>query len=140
MTRACCFLLLLVPLFIQAQDILGRWVTIDDATHKPRSIVEITLRGEKAYGRIVKLFRDPGEDPDPVCDKCDSDDDRFKKKVIGMEIIRDMVRDGETWEDGTILDPKNGSVYDCKLWVENGKLHVRGYLLFFFRTQDWVRE
>lgn len=124
----------------QAQDFLGRWITIDDATHKQRSVVEITLRGDKAYGRILKLFRDPGEDPDPICDECASDDDRHNKKVIGMEIIRDMERDGDTWEDGTILDPKNGSVYDCKLWVENGKLHVRGYLLFFYRTQEWVRE
>lgn len=134
------FLLILCATIAHAQDITGRWVTIDDATHKPRSVVEITLRGDKAYGHIVKLFRDPGEDPDPVCDKCDNDDGRYNEKVIGMEIIRDMVRDGDAWNDGTILDPKNGSVYDCKLWVEQGKLHVRGYLLFFYRTQEWVRE
>ena len=57
-----------------------------------------------------------------------------------MEIIRDLVPDGEAWNDGTILDPKNGSVYDCKLWLEDGKLKVRGYVAFFFRTQTWVRE
>ncbi|VAX17324.1 hypothetical protein MNBD_IGNAVI01-134, partial [hydrothermal vent metagenome] len=38
-----------------------------------------------------------------------------------------------------ILDPKKGKVYDCKLWVENGKLQVRGYVLFFHRTQEWLR-
>jgi uncharacterized protein (DUF2147 family) len=45
----------------------------------------------------------------------------------------------DEWEDGTIMDPDNGKVYDCKLWVEDGKLKVRGYVAFFFRTQTWVR-
>jgi len=75
-----------------------------------------------------------------VCSKCPTDDDRHGKKVIGLEIIRGMVRDGDTWTDGTILDPKNGSVYDCKLWLEDGHLKVRGYVAFFFRTQTWLRE
>jgi uncharacterized protein (DUF2147 family) len=67
-------------------------------------------------------------------------DDRKGKKVLGMDIIRNMVKDGDEWEDGTIMDPDNGKVYDCKLWVEDGKLKVRGYVAFFFRTQTWVRE
>jgi uncharacterized protein (DUF2147 family) len=122
------------------QTIFGRWKTIDDNTGKPRSIVEITERNGKAYGRIVKLFREPSEEADPICDECDASDDRYNQKVIGMEFIRGMVRDDDTWEDGTILDPENGKVYDCKLWVEDGKLMVRGYVAFFYRTQVWVRE
>lgn len=122
------------------QTIFGRWKTIDDNTGKPRSIVEITERSGKAYGRIVKLFREPDEEADPICDECAPADDRYNKKVIGMEFIRGLVRDGDTWEDGTILDPENGKVYDCKLWVEDGKLMVRGYVAFFYRTQVWVRE
>ena len=133
-------LLLWLPFSLSAQTITGRWTTIDDETGKKRSVVEITERGGKVYGRIVQLFREPGEEQDPTCTKCATDDDRFSKKVIGLEIIRDMVQDGEAWNDGTILDPKNGSVYDCKLWIEDGKLKVRGYVAFFFRTQTWVRE
>ncbi|MCB0773090.1 MAG: DUF2147 domain-containing protein, partial [Flavobacteriales bacterium] len=63
---------------------------------------------------------------------------RKGKPVLGLEIIRGMVRDGEEWNDGTILDPDNGKVYDCKLWVEGDKLKVRGYIAFFFRTQTWL--
>jgi len=128
------------------QTIFGRWKTIDDNTGKPRSIVEITERNGKAYGKIVKLFREPGEEADPICDECAPADDRYNQKVIGMEFIRGMVKDpgsspgGDEWEDGTILDPENGKVYDCKLWVEDGKLMVRGYVAFFYRTQLWVRE
>ena len=54
-----------------------------------------------------------------------------------MTIITDMEMDGAEWEDGEILDPENGKVYDCKLWIEDGKLKVRGYVAFFYRTQTW---
>ncbi|MFN8351847.1 MAG: DUF2147 domain-containing protein [Flavobacteriales bacterium] len=132
--------LLLISITVGAQGILGRWATYDDETGRKRSIVEISERDGKVFGHIRQLFRDPGEDPDPTCTKCDTDDDRHNKRVIGMEIIRGLVRDGAEWADGTILDPKNGSVYDCKLWLEGGKLKVRGYVAFFYRTQTWVRE
>lgn len=120
-----------------AQSIVGKWKTIDDETGKPKSIVEIFMKDGKAYGKIVKLFREPGEDPDPICDDCT--DYRKDQKVIGMTIITDMVNDDDEWEDGEILDPKNGKIYDCKLWVEEGKLMVRGYIAFFFRTQTWIK-
>lgn len=120
--------------------IFGRWVTVDDNSGKKRSIVEISERSGKAFGKIVQLFREPGEEADPICDECDPADDRYNKKVIGLEFIRDMVREADEWTDGTILDPENGKVYDCKLWVEDGSLKVRGYVAFFFRTQTWVRE
>ena len=129
------FILSIVYLSLDAQDIFGKWKTIDDNTGKPRSIVEITEKDCKAYGKILKLFREPGEDLDPICDDCT--DYRKDKKVIGMTIITDMQRDGGEWEDGEILDPENGKVYDCKLWIEAGKLKVRGYVAFFFRTQTW---
>lgn len=128
-------------LLAQHEDITGLWKTIDDETNKPKSIVKIYIQDGKLYGDIVKLFRKEGEDPDPICDKCDEDDKRFNKKIVGMTIITDMEfqEDDNEWEDGEILDPKKGKVYDCKLWVENGKLQVRGYVLFFHRTQEWLR-
>jgi len=131
---------LLIAHLSQGQSIFGRWVTVDDNTGKKRSVVEITERGGKAYGRIVQLYREPGEEADPICDECDPADDRHAQKVIGMEIIRDMVKNDDEWDDGTILDPRNGKVYDCKLWVEDGKLMVRGYVALFFGTQTWIRE
>lgn len=136
---AVCILVLAAEASAQT-GIFGRWVTIDDKSGKKRSIVEIIERGGKAYGKIVQLFREPGEEADPICDECNAADDRYNMKVIGMEFIRGMVRAEEEWSDGTILDPEIGKVYDCKLWVEDGKLKVRGYVAFFFRTQTWVRE
>jgi uncharacterized protein (DUF2147 family) len=129
------FILIIVSQSLNAQDIFGKWKTIDDNTGKARSIVEITKINGKAYGKILNLFREPGEELDPICDECS--DYRKDVKVIGMTIITDMEHDGDEWEDGEILDPENGKVYDCKLWVEDGKLKVRGYVAFFFRTQTW---
>lgn len=133
------YLFLLTCLFsltLHAQDIAGRWVTIDDNTGKRRSVVEITVKDGKASGRIVEIF--DKTKMDKTCDACT--DDRKGKKVLGMDIIRNMVKDGDEWEDGTIMDPDNGKIYSCKLWLEEGKLMVRGYVAFFFRTQTWVRE
>ena len=130
-----------INLNAQHEDITGLWKTIDDETGQPKSIVKLYLNDGKLYGDVVKLFRKPGEDPDPICDKCDEDDPRYNQKILGMTIITDMEyqKDDNEWEDGEIMDPKKGKIYDCKLWVENGKLQVRGYVLFFHRTQEWLR-
>ena len=122
-----------------AQDgILRQWKTIDDETGKPRSVVEISERGGKYYGKIVKLFREPNEDPDPLCTECEGE--LNGQRIIGMEIISDMKynKGDDEFHKGEILDPENGNVYDCKLWVEDNQLKVRGYLLFFYRTQTWL--
>jgi len=136
------FLLVLIISGLQAQSVFGKWKSIDDETKKAKSIVEIYEIDGKLYGKIIELFREPGEDPDPICDECDEDDDRYNQKVIGLEIIRNMENDDDEWEDGTILDPEDGKVYDCKLWVDEDDpniLNVRGYIAFFFRTQVWLR-
>jgi uncharacterized protein (DUF2147 family) len=135
------FLLGLGTVWSQSNPLLGKWKTKDDETGRIKSIVEITERDGQFYGTVVELFRLPDEDQDPYCDKCD--DDRKDKRVLGMEIVRGMQADGELeWEEGTICDPKKGSVYDCEMWFEDGNmdvLKVRGYIFFLFRTQDWYR-
>ena len=132
--------LLFFSVSINAQGILGKWKTIDDETGKEKSVVEIYQKGDKVYGKIIALLnREPG-DEDPLCDKCT--DDRKNKHIVGMEIIREMEKDDDEYEDGTIMDPNNGKIYDCKLWVDKNNeriLKVRGYIAFFYRTQTWHR-
>ncbi len=132
-------LLTLVPFLVNGQSIVGKWTTIDDNSGKEKSVVEIFEKSGKYFGKVTKLFRGPDEDPDPVCDECESDDPRYKKKIIGMEIIRDMRKSGDEYAHGDILDPENGKVYKCKLWVEGSELKVRGYWGPFFRTQSWKK-
>lgn len=140
MKKMILFKLMLLTISITfSQSIVGTWKTIDDDSGKARSIVEIYEEEGKYFGKIIKLYREEGEDPDPICDECD--DYRKGKKIIGMEIISDMKynkKDNE-YHKGEIMDPENGNIYDCKLWIsDDGKLKVRGYLLFFYRTQTWL--
>ena len=137
-TLTLIFTLIMVCTAYAKAPIVGKWKTIDDETNEPKSIVEITEREGKYYGKIVKLFLKEGDDPNPICDECADDDDRKNKPTVGLEIIRDMELDGKKYEGGTILDPKDDKVYKCKLWVEEDNLMVRGYIAFFFRTQTWL--
>lgn len=136
--RILIFLLITTSSFAQS-SILGKWTTIDDNSGEPRSVVEITEKGSKVFGKIIKLYPNPGEDPDPVCDKCPKDDARYNKKVIGLEIIQDMKWSQKELSDGSILDPESGKVYRCSIWLEGEKLMVRGYWGPFFRTQTWKK-
>lgn len=123
----------------KSQSVVGKWRTIDDETGEPKSIVEIFQKDGQVYGKIIRLFRKPTEDQDPICDKCEKDDDRYNKKIIGMEILTNMKKDGDEYAGGTILDPKVGKVYRCRIWLEGEKLMVRGYWGPFFRTQTWAK-
>jgi uncharacterized protein (DUF2147 family) len=121
-----------------AQSIVGKWKTIDDETNKARSIVEVYEEKGKYYGKIIKIFYQPDEKPNGVCEKCT--DDRKGKVIEGMQIIRDLQKKNDEFKDGTILDPDNGKVYNCKIWVEKGVLKVRGYIGFLYRTQTWYKS
>jgi len=139
MKTSIAILSILISFSLHSQTIVGSWKTIDDESGKERSVVDIYEKDGKYFGKIVKLFRNEGEDPDPVCEECE--DHRKGQKIIGMEIISDMKFDkgGNEYRKGEILDPENGNIYDCKLWIgEDGSLKVRGYLLFFYRTQTWL--
>ncbi|MCS6820511.1 MAG: DUF2147 domain-containing protein [Microscillaceae bacterium] len=121
----------------QENDIVGTWKTIDDETEKERSWVEIYKQGTKYFGKITKIYLRPGEKPDAVCEKCT--DHRKNQKVMGLVIIENMQKQGDVWTGGKILDPSNGQVYSCKMWLEQGVLKVRGYWGIFYRTQNWYR-
>jgi uncharacterized protein (DUF2147 family) len=132
--------LCLTPLFVHAQSsVLGKWKSMDDNSGEPKSIVELVERSGKVYGKVIKIYTKPGQDPDPVCDKCPKEDERFNKKVIGMEIITDLIKEDEAFGSGEILDPEIGKVYRCKIWVEGKILKVRGYFGPFYRTQTWLK-
>ncbi len=135
-TLFLAFSLIAISAMAQRSTPLGKWKTVDDNTGKTKSVVEIYEKGGKLFGKVLELF-DP-EKPDPKCEECAKDDPRHMKPIVGLEIIRNMKQDGKEWEDGDILDPENGKVYKCKIWVQEGKLMVRGYIAFLYRTQTWL--
>jgi uncharacterized protein (DUF2147 family) len=92
-------------------------------------------------GRLVKAFKKAGEPLITVCTKCP--DDRKGAKMLGLTIIKDMKRDGLAYRDGTILDPRDGSIYHAQMDLspDGQKLGVRGYIgvPLLGQTQTWNR-
>lgn len=123
-----------------AQSCVGKWVTIDDETQTKKSVVELYKHEGKLYGKIVYLFPREGREPNPKCTLCT--DDRKDQPLVGLQIVRGLSWDGSEWEDGTIVDPENGKVYTVKMWLYEDnpdRMHVRGYVGPFYRTQTWLR-
>ncbi|WP_347556725.1 DUF2147 domain-containing protein [Robbsia sp. KACC 23696] len=121
---------------------VGNWKTIDDTTHEPRALIRIYTDADGTLsGEIMKVL-DKDANPDKRCDKCTGD--RKDHPIQGLRIIEKMHADGETWDQGTILDPENGKVYRAKMTLAEGgkKLVVRGYIgiSLIGRSQTWIRD
>lgn len=121
------------------QEVLGKWNTVDDNTREVKSVVEIYQKNGQVFGKVVAIS-DP-EQQNATCTACEEGDPRKNQPIIGMEIIKGLKKAGKSWSNGEILDPENGKVYKCKIWIENGSLIVRGYLGFTWlgRSQTWIR-
>lgn len=126
-------LVLLAPSAFAQSTPVGTWKTIDDETGKAKSYVKIYESKGKLYGKVTKLLLKPGA-------KCTECSGKNKNKPIeGMLILWNLKKDGDEYEDGTILDPSKGKTYDAKIWLDGKKLKVRGYIGFLYRTQTWIR-
>jgi uncharacterized protein (DUF2147 family) len=82
-------------------------------------------------------------DGTPKCDKKNADLNKRNVPLIGYTNLLGFVYKGNnTWGEGTIYDPENGSTYNCiiKLINEN-TLDVRGYIgiQLLGRTESWKR-
>ena len=119
---------------------IGEWKTFDDKTGKARAIVRIYEQDGKLFGKIERSMT-PGAES-RVCAVCT--DERKDQPMLGLVIIRNMKRTDDGYAGGDILDPDNGSVYRCKLHLDEGgaKLVVRGYIgiSLLGRTQIWERQ
>ncbi|WP_124980529.1 DUF2147 domain-containing protein [Nonlabens xiamenensis] len=123
----------------QQQDITGTWKTVDDETGVVKSHVEIYKKGNRYYGKVVKIL-DPDAPANATCRECPGD--LKDQPILGLEIIRRLEKKGSSYKNGEIIDPENGKKYDCKIWLNEDNpdlLMVRGYVLFLYRTQTWQR-
>jgi len=121
-----------------AESPVGRWKTVDEKSGAVRSVVELYDQQGKLFGKIVSLTKPTDEQGKPkLCTKCTGADK--DQPVVGLIIIKDLAPGGDRWKGGTIMDPDDGKIYKAELWVEEGKLKVRGYLGVFYRTQTWLK-
>jgi uncharacterized protein (DUF2147 family) len=126
----------------QPPSATGLWEQVDEKTGQPESWFRIFEENGVYKGVLVKGFPKPGEDPATWrCDKCEGAEKGAP--VIGLTLIKGMQRKGLDYENGTITDPRDGSVYHAlmKLHPDGRVLEVRGYLgiALLGRTQIWNR-
>jgi uncharacterized protein (DUF2147 family) len=119
----------------------GLWERTDRAG-KPDGWFRVTERGGVYEGQLIKVFPEPGEDPASWrCTKCEGD--RKDAPVLGITMIKGMKRQGLAYEDGNILDPRDGSIYKARMELspDGQQLAVRGYLgiSLLGRTEVWNR-
>ena len=139
MVKYLVLIYLLFTYSTQSNSVEGIWITKDDITGREKSEVLIYKNNGKLYGKIVNLLL--SEDKGKLCTKCKGENKN--KPIEGMIILNDLIQEDEVWEDGTIIDPKSGKIYDCYLSLEKQNvLKVICYLGFSLlgRTQIWKRK
>lgn len=116
----------------QQAGVLGQW------QEPGGSVIEVFRCNSDVCAKIVALSPQApshvdGKNPDPA---------QRNRTLCGLQIGYGFHLDDPAHaEDGKLYDPKSGKTYRGSLTLEDGKLHLRGYIgvKAFGRTEVWSR-
>jgi hypothetical protein len=126
----------------EPDPLVGRWRATDSAGIS--SIIELYIENDKLFGRIVKTMDDDNEELNLVCEKCKGPD--RGKAVNEIVFIRGLVKAGDRWVDGTVIDIRpgfwQGTEASCELSMNGEKAEILGYKWFRLlgQSSSWTRE
>jgi uncharacterized protein (DUF2147 family) len=120
--------------------VAGFWQSTDDEG-KPTGWFYFVDKSGVFEGRLVKTFKIPGKPTFDTCGNCTGA--QKDAPMLGLTIVKGMKRQGAEYRDGTILDPRDGTVYHAQMELSpDGKsLFVRGYIgmPLLGQTKTWTR-
>ncbi len=127
------------PALAEDPSAAGLWQKVEDG--RPALYVLVVDHNGIFEGVMAKTFPQPGQQAREVCTKCT--DDRRNAPWPGLSFIRDMKRNGLKYEDGNVLDPRDGKVYSAKMTLspDGQQLTLRGYIgiSLLGRDETWYR-
>ncbi len=133
-----------VPALRAAEDVEGCWESVNEQG-KVTAKWNFEVVNDKLRGKITNV---PGQADSTLCDKCTEENGGaevakyFNKPIVGTYWAWGMKKDGDTWKGGRILDSGAGKLYYVKVWIEDGKLKLKGSLDksgFVGKSQTWRR-
>ncbi|MDQ8936503.1 DUF2147 domain-containing protein [Acinetobacter rudis] len=114
------------------------WKTIDDETKQPKALVKFTEQKNGTLTATIQTILVASEAN--ACTQCEGP---YKNKSLkGVTIVQNLKNvGGNSYDNGTIMDPKNGKSYKLKGELAGNKLNLRGYIGIsaLGRNQTWIR-
>jgi hypothetical protein len=132
-----CLVLIWTTAF--AEDIKGFWKSLDDSG-KPDCMIAIYEHENVRYGRIIGTYAD-GVMNDTIYHPVGRAEGVVGDPYFaGLDLLWNLVPNDDSYK-GKVIDPQKGGVYDARLWVEDGKLILRGQMTLLFitvgRNKEW---
>lgn len=138
--KICTVFLLFMHLVARANP-SGYWITFDDKTKQPRSIIRIEVDDKRVLNAVIqRVYPKPGDTGH--CHDCPG---TFENQPVrGMRFVWGLQHVGHhKWDRGHIIDPAKGRIYDCQIVEQDDPqwLKVRGYikLPFIGLSKYWRR-
>jgi len=106
--------------------IYGMWYTPE----KDGKIKMYKAVSGKLCGKLTWAKEPNNSDGTPKLDTKNPNKSLRKEHVVGSVLFKHFVYKGNnTWEDGTVYDPKSGKTYSCNIKMkDDNTIEVRGYI------------